>query len=658
MKASKLIMLSLASLTMLVGCGGDEPNPDPNPGDDPIVEVQEHKISVGETDGAKVEFSKTSAKSGEEITITITVPEGKEVDRVTSDIDGVEITPKGANQYSFLMPKVDIKISVKLKDKLAETYALTIQNEDNVEIVTILDSDSNEQAATGGVYNLIPNHYYLMRTNPMDGVVVTLNGEQVLKNDDYFYFIMPTQDSTLVITKQDTFEISVTYDANAITDLMIQDAETGNSLTATSVEPGTVVRVNYGITNGYNVTGATLNGEPIEASNYELAEFTMPSENVAIDIQTEIDEDVAGVLVQLTEGEGSEIIIGDKREFYPNGDLKDLSGYYPNGTRFEEGKVLYAQFNILDVYKDSMTLEAAKFNGQKITLDDKNVYQFTVGKENIMLESVVDKIQHKLTFNDEGTGAKCVFTNEAGETITTAGLNDLVTATFTPANPDDVLMNVFVNGSELSFGELNGNTYTFYMPKDDAVVTALWANTSEKLALSYTSSVTAIQDQITVKFYSDPDLTTEITEASPMSTVYLTVDYDDEYILDNVRFDGRILQRTVYGGKVAYSFDILSEDANLDLAFSKANGLHNITFDYEKFGGVGSVKLYSSTTNEELTLQNHRGAAGIKFYIAPLPSSGDIYANDVKLEVTEFGQEQERGAVLIMPDEDVIITIK
>lgn len=657
MKASKLLMLSLVSLTMLVGCGGDQPNPDPTP-EEPTNETQTHKISIGETDGATVTPSKTSAESGEEITLTIVVPKGKEVDKVTSSVDGVEITPKGGNQYSFLMPRVDIVISVKLKDKLEETYALTIQNEDNVEIITILDSDSNEQSATNGVYNLIPNNYYLLRTNPMDGVVVTLNGEQVSKNEDYFYFIMSTEDSTLVITKQDTFSISVTYDPNAVLDLLTMDAETGESLTVNSVAPGTKVAISYGLANGYKVIGATLNGEPIEATTSQIAEFEMPSENVTINIQTEIDEDVAGVLVQLTEGEGSEIIIGDKYEFYGNGDLKDLTGYYPNGTRFEEGKKLYAQFNILNLYKDSMTLTAAKMNDVEVQLDDKNVFEFTVGTENIMLEAVVSKIQHSLTFNDEGTGAKCVFTNEAGETITTAGLNDTVKATFTPANPSEVLTNVYVNGKELSSGELSGNTYTFLMQKEDVIVTAKWANLDEKLSLAYTSNFSEIQDQITVKFYSDSELTTEITEADPMSTIYLTVEYDDEYILDRVSFDGTNLQRTVYGGKSAYSFETVNEDVNLDLTFSKANGLHNITFDYDKFGGVGSVKLYSSLTGEELPLSSHRGASGITFYISPVPSTGDIYANDVKLDVESFGQEQELGAKLVMPDEDVIITIK
>ena len=305
-----------------------------------------------------------------------------------------------------------------------------------------------------------------------------------------------------------------------------------------------------------------------------------------------------------------------------------------------------------------MTLTAAKMNGVEVQLDDKNVFEFTVGTENIMLEAVVSKIQHSLTFNDEGTGAKCVFTNEAGETITTAGLNDTVKATFTPANPSEVLTNVYVNGKELSSGELSGNTYTFLMQKEDVIVTAKWANLDGKLSLAYTSNFSEIQDQITVKFYSDSELTTEITEADPMSTVYLTVEYDDEYILDRVSFDGTNLQRTVYGGKSAYSFETVNEDVNLDLTFSKANGLHNITFDYDKFGGVGSVKLYSSLTGEELPLSSHRGASGITFYISPVPSTGDIYANDVKLEVESFGQEQELGAKLVMPDEDVIITIK
>ena len=126
MKASKLLMLSLVSLTMLVGCGGDQPNPDPTP-EEPTNETQAHKISIGETDGATVTPSKTSAESGEEITLTIEVPEGKEVDKVTSSVDGVEITPKGGNQYSFLMPRVDIVISIKLKDKLELPNGKTLE---------------------------------------------------------------------------------------------------------------------------------------------------------------------------------------------------------------------------------------------------------------------------------------------------------------------------------------------------------------------------------------------------------------------------------------------------------------------------------------------------------------------------------------------------
>ena len=59
MKASKLLMLSLVSLTMLVGCGGDQPNPDPTP-EEPTNETQAHKISIGETGNLFGDFPNTS----------------------------------------------------------------------------------------------------------------------------------------------------------------------------------------------------------------------------------------------------------------------------------------------------------------------------------------------------------------------------------------------------------------------------------------------------------------------------------------------------------------------------------------------------------------------------------------------------------------------
>ena len=126
MKASKLLMLSLVSLTMLVGCGGDQPNPDPTP-EEPTNETQAHKISIGETDGATVTPSKTSAESGEEITLTIVVPKGKEVDKVTSSVD--------ANNECTYAYKIFLSDGVYAIGTQTATVALSDIDTDDVKVL-------------------------------------------------------------------------------------------------------------------------------------------------------------------------------------------------------------------------------------------------------------------------------------------------------------------------------------------------------------------------------------------------------------------------------------------------------------------------------------------------------------------------------------------
>ena len=77
-------------------------------------DVKPHAISVEEGDSSYVTLDKVSAKEGEVVTITITVPEGQEID--TIKINDTDLTVSDETIYTFEMPNEDVVIDITFKD--------------------------------------------------------------------------------------------------------------------------------------------------------------------------------------------------------------------------------------------------------------------------------------------------------------------------------------------------------------------------------------------------------------------------------------------------------------------------------------------------------------------------------------------------------------
>ena len=120
MKKRWLMGASLLTISLLVGCG-ETPTIDD---DDPVTPVEEtYDITIAEDNEVELDLNKNSAKPGETVEITVkSVPDGRTIKEITTNIDGVTVMSKSSTQYYFVMPKADVELTVVLTDIPQDTY--------------------------------------------------------------------------------------------------------------------------------------------------------------------------------------------------------------------------------------------------------------------------------------------------------------------------------------------------------------------------------------------------------------------------------------------------------------------------------------------------------------------------------------------------------
>ena len=114
MKKRWLMGASLLTISLLVGCG-ETPTIDD---DDPVTPVEEtYDITIAEDNEVELDLNKNSAKPGETVEITVkSVPDGRTIKEITTNIDGVTVMSRSSTQYYFVMPKGDVELTVVLTD--------------------------------------------------------------------------------------------------------------------------------------------------------------------------------------------------------------------------------------------------------------------------------------------------------------------------------------------------------------------------------------------------------------------------------------------------------------------------------------------------------------------------------------------------------------
>ena len=652
MKKRWLMGASLLTISLLVGCG-ETPTID---GDDPVTPVEEtYDITIAEDNEVELGLNKNSAKPGETVEITVkSVPDGRTIKEITTNIDGVIVMSRSSTQYYFVMPKGDVELTVVLADIPQDTYTLTVVNEVGAEIVTLMNSQQDEMFPDeNGVYNLAPSESYLLRLNASTYVSVRLNDNVVSSQEGYYMFTM-----VLTITELQAYSLTLDYDEAAFKGLYVMNGDNYSDINLNAVEEGTSIHVEYVLNLGYEISNIYLDGEAIDFRGTSV-DFTSAAHDSVLKIET-IEVEVDGGLVTYEAGEGARVEIGSAKN--ADGSLVSIPEYNPNSTVFKSGTKLYLRAYIMNNWLNIYTIDQVTVNGEPVTLDEDGAYQFTVEDGGVQIVVTTKAVEYNLSYTPSGNET-CAFYDEEGNPITKAVRNQTVTAEFTQPNANLALYNIKENGEDGS-GTIEGNTYTFvFTHTSDLTLTAEWADTTVSFALSYTTDPVALQDSVEVSFYSSEDTSTPITQAHPLDTVYMEVADVEGYVFDEVTLNDETLREVTVGGKDYYTFVMPNSAANLELTFRIDTGEHSIEIDRSSFGDHSvSISLFDSTFTQ-LPLSDYFGKAGEKFYLDIYVQDGasfKAYANGEEMateDVQDYGMTFTYY-VLIMPDEDVTITLE
>ena len=657
MKKRWLMGASLLTISLLVGCG-ETPTIDD---DDPVTPVEEtYDITIAEDNEVELDLNKNSAKPGETIEITVkSVPDGRTIKEITTNIDGVTVMSTSSTQYYFVMPKGDVELTVVLTDIPQDTYTLTVVNEVGAEIVTLMNSQQDEMFPDeNGVYNLAPSESYLLRLNASTYVSVRLNDNVVSSQEGYYMFTMPSRDSVLTITELQAYSLTLDYDEAAFKGLYVMNGDNYSDINLNAVEEGTSIHVEYVLNLGYEISNIYLDGEAIDFRGTSV-DFTSAAHDSVLKIET-IEVEVNGGLVTYETGEGARVEIGSAKN--ADGSLVSIPEYNPNSTVFKSGTKLYLRAYIMNNWLNIYTLDQVTVNGEPVTLDEDGACQFTVEDGGVQIVVTTKAVEYNLSYTPSGNET-CAFYDEEGNPIIKAVRNQTVTAEFTQPNANLTLYNIKENGED-GDGTIEGNTYTFvFTHTSDLTLTAEWADTTASFALSYTTDPVALQDSVEVSFYSSEDTSTPITQAHPLDTVYMEVADVEGYVLDEATLNDETLREVTVGGKDYYTFVMPNSAANLELTFRIDTGEHSIEIDRSSFGDHSvSISLFDSTFTQ-LPLSEYFGKAGEKFYLDIYVQDGasfKAYANGEEMateDVQDYGMTFTYY-VLIMPDEDVTITLE
>ncbi|MBP5502492.1 MAG: hypothetical protein J6Y24_06860 [Bacteroidales bacterium] len=273
------------------------------------------------------------------------------------------------------------------------------------------------------------------RTDEGLTATVTVQGTEPIEptqsGNDYT-FTMPAEDVT----------ISVTYSSTPINYTITADEY--SSADKTEASEGETVNVTFVNRDGYNLTSATYNGNPLTITNNN-ASFTMPAENVTIaTTYTKIDYTITA-------------------DQYST----------PNKTTANVGDEITVTF----AKRDGYNLTSATYNGTALNITN-NAASFTMPAANVTIATTHTKIDYTITADQYSTPNK-----------TTANVGDEITVTFAKRDGYN-LTSATYNGTALN---ISNNTASFTMPAANVTI-----------ATTYTK----IDYTITADQYSTPNKTT------------------------------------------------------------------------------------------------------------------------------------------------------
>jgi len=225
----------------------------------------EYEINVSSTKGGTVSVSKTAAKEGDVITLSVKADSGYRLASNGLKYNGKEVR-MSANGYSFVMPKENVTVTASFV--IGGGYNIKVA--DNLENGTIIVDRTTAAAGETVTFNAVPDEGYTVRS-------VTVNGEELQRNDFGAYtFLMPSVNTTLR-----AFFIK---DEDALYGITVGETENG-TITAdkTEAKAGETVTLTLIPSEGYRTVDGSVkfNDTAIQQTTGQYS-FVMPEESVVL----------------------------------------------------------------------------------------------------------------------------------------------------------------------------------------------------------------------------------------------------------------------------------------------------------------------------------------------------------------------------------------
>lgn len=236
--------------------GGGNPylgsHPNQNDSYNITINKSTYRITTASVNNGTVKLSKTSAKEGEEITVTTTPASGYTLDKIT--VNGTTISGN-----KFTMPAKDTTVAVTFK----KLYTITVVNTSHASV-----SFSKNPACEGDeiTVTVTPDTGYLYGTIKVNGTAIS--GKT---------FTMPAQDTTVEVKiSKKSYSIELSDVINGTASLSTKTLGQNGKPSATI---GTKITVTATPDNGYTLDVIKVNGVAIDGN-----EFTMPPQNSTVEV--------------------------------------------------------------------------------------------------------------------------------------------------------------------------------------------------------------------------------------------------------------------------------------------------------------------------------------------------------------------------------------
>lgn len=219
-----------------------------------------HAVNVPDAaEGGSVTADKTTAFSGEEITLTVSVESGFVLMGLT--VNGTPVTVTDG-EAKFIMPEGAAEISAEF----ARIYAISVTPAENGSVT------AQPQTAKAGdeiTLTVTPEEGYRV-------VAVTVNGSPVTVTNGAASFVMPAEEATVTavfeLIPPDAQDYSVT----------VGTVENGTVVAdKTAAKEGETVTLTVSADSGYAFEELLVNGEPVAVTG-GTASFTMPASDVTV----------------------------------------------------------------------------------------------------------------------------------------------------------------------------------------------------------------------------------------------------------------------------------------------------------------------------------------------------------------------------------------